>query len=338
MRSGDGGRARAGRIAALIAGFAMAATAARAQWVNEVKIEVRDGYRYITSNGIPDHEPGQFPNAGNPNTISPQRYAFRVPEKPTAAEGGTGSAGWGQDGSGGGLVTSGPGRMPGGRPAPPPLFGVAINGVPFDPGTAEFWNNDPMSGWHFDALSGRIDLGVDENNGHVQPNGAYHYHGLPTGLIRRVARDNTMTLVGYAADGFPIYAQMGYVDPGDLKSGIRAMHSSYQLREGKRPSADGGPGGVYDGTFVEDFIYVGGSGDLDEFNGRTGVTEEYPGGTYYYVLTREFPFVPRLFRGEADPSFARQGPDGGLWGPGGPRGRLGGPRPRLPDRAVLPPK
>ena len=40
-------------------------------------------------------------------------------------------------------------------------FGVAINGVPFDPGAAEWWNNDPASGWQYEALSGKINLGMD---------------------------------------------------------------------------------------------------------------------------------------------------------------------------------
>jgi hypothetical protein len=32
------------------------------------------------------------------------------------------------------------------------LFGVALNGVGFDPGTAEFWNNDRRGGWNHAAL------------------------------------------------------------------------------------------------------------------------------------------------------------------------------------------
>ncbi|MDB6137930.1 MAG: hypothetical protein JWO94_1002, partial [Verrucomicrobiaceae bacterium] len=39
-------------------------------------------YRIITSNGLPDHSPGIFPRKGNPNTITAQSYAFRVPLKP----------------------------------------------------------------------------------------------------------------------------------------------------------------------------------------------------------------------------------------------------------------
>lgn len=275
---------------------------------NRVTLEERDGVRIIQSNGIPDHPPGAFPNAGNPNTIREQDYTFRMPLAPGAAA----------------KTTA----------VPPHLFGVAVNGVPFDPGTAEFWNRDPMSGWNYDALSGQIDLGLDGNNAHVQPNGAYHYHGVPMGLAKSRARGDDMTLVGYAADGFPLYAVFGYVDPEVPASGIAQLHSSYQIREGQRPGGTEGPGGKYDGTFTQDFIYVAGSGDLDECNGRVGVTPEYPQGTYYYVLTMEYPFIPRLWRGEPDASFQKQRPpiggrDGRRGGPpgGGGGGGLGGRMP-----------
>ena len=39
------------------------------------------------------------------------------------------------------------------------------------------------------------------------------------------------------------------------------------------------------GYYVEDFEYVAGRGDLDEHNGRFGVTPEYPAGTYAYFIT-----------------------------------------------------
>lgn len=238
---------------------------------NEVRIEERDGYRYITANGIPVHTTGEFPNDGNPHTISAQNHTFRVTLAPE--------------------YTGAPTFV---RPA----FGVALNGVPFEPGTAEYWNRDRNSGWNYDALSGKINLGTDENNAHVQPTGSYHYHGLPTGLLSGQA----MTLIGYAADGFPIYGQYGYADPNDASSGIVKPQSSYQLKTGQRPS---GPGGSYDGTFVEDFEYVVGTGDLDECNGRFGVTPEHPEGIYHYYVTEMFPFVPRCVMGTADASFAR---------------------------------
>jgi hypothetical protein len=139
----------------------------------------------------------------------------------------------------------------------------------------------------------------------------YHYHGLPTGLLwdlALAAPDRPMQLLGYAADGFPIYGPNCPGDPTDLKSPARRLRSSYRVRGGPRKD---GPKGRHDGTFVEDFEYDQKRGDLDECNGRVGPTPEFPDGTYYYVLTDEFPFVPRMYRGKPDPSF-RHGPPPGV--------------------------
>jgi hypothetical protein len=265
---------------------------------NRVSITTRDGYRYIDCNGIPDHRTGAFPNRGNPNSIAPQQYSFRMPLKPRESE-----------------------RPQEGRF----LIGVALNGVVFDPGTAEFWRNDRR--WNYDALSGKLNLGLDQNNAHVQPTGAYHYHGLPTGLIQSLGGDkDRMLLIGYAADGFPMYSSRAHKDANDAASPLVAMKSSYRVKSGTRP-ADG-PGGKYDGTFTRDFEYVRGAGDLDECNGRRGVTPDFPEGTYYYVLTEDYPFIPRMLKGEPDASFERMGPPPG--GPGGPPPGRGGPPPRRP--------
>jgi hypothetical protein len=105
---------------------------------------------------------------------------------------------------------------------------------------------------------------------------------------------------------------------------VKQLTSSYRLKKGKRPA---GPGGTYDGTFIQDWEYVAGAGDLDECNGRTGVTPAYPQGTYYYVLTEKFPFIPRAFRGTPDASFDRRGP------PPGRPGRPGGRRPPPPGQS-----
>ncbi len=258
---------------------------------SRVVIAVEGDVRVIECNGVPDHEPGRFPNRGNPNAIREQAYRFRMPVSPRAHERATAV-----------------GRT---------LFGVAVNGVVFDPGTAEWWaagSSRPVrersSGWNYEALGG-LDLGLDGHHAHVQPTGAYHYHGLPTGLIQRLRQERGgagMVLVGYAADGFPIYAERGHEQADDASTPLKKLRPSYQLRKGTRPGGNDGPGGRYDGTFVQDYEYVAGSGDLDECNGRVGVTSEYPGGTYYYVLTEAFPFVPRLFRGTPDASFERGGP------------------------------
>ncbi len=272
---------------------------------SQVTITVKDGVRVITANGLPDHATGAFPNRGNPNSISEQNYTFRMPTEPQVAA----------------QITHLE-HMP---------FGVALNGVVFDPGTAEFWNRDQR--WNYEAMSGKIDLGVDDNHAHVQPNGAYHYHGLPTGLIAKIQKKKTMTQVGWAADGFPIYALYGHDKADSAKSKLRPMRSSYRLKKGTRPEGNDGPGGAYDGTFTADYEYVAGSGDLDECNGRFGVTPEFPKGIFHYFLTEEFPMVPRNFRGTPDVSFQRRGPGGGMGrpgfgGPGGfgpPGGGFGGP-------------
>jgi hypothetical protein len=120
-----------------------------------------------------------------------------------------------------------------------------------------------------------------------------------------------------------MYNPIGYADPKDPKSPLKPLKSSYRVKKGTRPD---GPGGAYDGTFVADYEYAAGSGDLDECNGLSGPTPQYPRGIYHYVLTEQFPFVPRLYRGTPDPSFATHGPPGGGPGPGGP---VGG-RPPLP--------
>ena len=251
---------------------------------SQVSIEILGDDRVITANGIPNHKTGQFPNRGNPNRISIQNHVYRVPAKPEIADRTTPMHG---------------------------EFGVAINGVPFDPGAGEFYAGEP--GWQYEPLSGAIDLGIDMSHAHVQPTGKYHYHGLPTGLIDSVKVDAGAhsPLIGWAADGFPIYAVYGYSDPKDSTSSIQKLRSSYQLKKGNRPGGNA-PGGKYDGTFVADYGYVKDSGDLDECNGRVTVTPEYPDGTYAYFMTEQWPVVPRMYRGTPSDDF-RHGP-----GPGGP--------------------
>ena len=84
------------------------------------------------------------------------------------------------------------------------------------------------------------------------------------------------------------------------------MKSSYQIKAGSRPTGSDSPEGDYDGSFTIDYEYVANSGDLDECGGRFGVTPEFTQGTYYYVLTEDYPFIPRIFKGVPDPSFERR--------------------------------
>ncbi|EPJ54445.1 MAG: hypothetical protein OFPI_06920 [Osedax symbiont Rs2] len=243
-------------------------------------ISIQGNYRVIASDALPDHETGAFPNRNNPNSIKSKNLNYKVPAKPQLSG-----------------KTTQLGMSP---------FGVALNGVPFDPNAAEFWQNNRRSGWQYEALGGGVNLGLDKSSAHVQPDGTYHYHGIPYLLL--VDR-STQQLLGYAADGFPIYSPWGYSNALDSSSPVVELKSSYSIKSGSRPS---GPKGQYDGTFVEDYQYQPGLGQLDSCNGRSGVTAEYPQGTYYYVISGQFPFIPRCFKGTADSSFERKrGPNNG---------------------------
>ncbi len=241
-----------------------------------------DDKRVLEANGIPEHRVGMFPNRGNPHSIAAQHYHFEIPVNPKIAE----------------KIT--PAHDPTNRQGPPNRpFGIAMNGVLFDPGTAEFWMGDRAADWNYDALGGAVGLGLDENHAHVQPNGAYHYHGLSMPFLQQLGlnKGKHSPQVGWAADGFPIYALYGYRNAKDPHSSIVEFKSSFRLKSGMRPGGKKGPGGKYDGAFTRDFEYVKGSGTLDECNGRFCVTPEFPEGTYAYFLTADWPVIPRNFRG-----------------------------------------
>lgn len=274
---------------------------------NEVEIEIEGDDRTIVSNGMPRHKVGRFPNRDNPNEIREQAYELEIPADPEVADRIT--------------FMHGEGRGPRYH-----VFGITLDGVMMEPGTAETWMGRRDSGWNYEALGGAVPLGLDTNYAHVQPDGNYHYHGLPIDLMKRLGyqKGDHSPMIGWAADGFPIYAMYGFRDPEDPASGVAELTSSYRLRKGERPRGDEGPGGSFDGAFVQDYEFVPGSGTLDECNGRYCVTPEFPDGTYAYFLTRNWPVIPRAFRGE--PVQLKE--LGGPGGPGGPGpGRGFGPPP-----------
>ncbi|MEZ4404672.1 MAG: YHYH protein [Kofleriaceae bacterium] len=116
------------------------------------------------------------------------------------------------------------------------------------------------------------------------------------GILTRLGRGQAMTLVGYATDGFRS-TRYGYTDATDATSAVKVMTGSWQ----KKASPDAGRPSVTVfpmGTFTQDYEYVAGSGDLDECNGRTGVTPEFPGGTYHYFITDSYPYIQRCVKGQ----------------------------------------
>src|SRR5260221_3582269 len=188
-------RGRIPGVASLVVGSILfigaspaSAAGVKPPFASDVTITVENDVRIIRSNGIPNHDTGQFPGRGNPNAIAQQKYEFRVPADPKPAEHLT------------------PLRM---QP-----FGVAVNGVVFDPGAAEWWNGNRNSGWQYEPLMmAPLYLGADASHAHVQPNGAYHYHGIPTALVQVLTGGKEkIVIVCWAADGFPIYNNLGHTD------------------------------------------------------------------------------------------------------------------------------
>ena len=225
--------------------------------------------RSLTGNGVPDHTTGAFPNSGNPNTIKAVNVSFTNTLNPAVVN------------------TSGT--------AVAHILGFANNGVKFDPSTAESYQNAGV--WKIEALNqSYFPFGVDTSNAHVQPDGAYHYHGMPEAYITRLGKGQAMTLVGFAVDGFPIYARYGYTTAASAASALKVMAPSYRM---KTSPASGRPstGSVPMGTFTQDYEYVSGLGDLDECNGRTGVTPEFPNGIYHYYITDAYPYIQRCVKG-----------------------------------------
>jgi hypothetical protein len=170
--------------------------------------------------------------------------------------------------------------------------------------------------------------------------GAYHYHAEPIALryllgdhvdmdaatktyhesSAPVARHSP--ILGWLADGYPVYGPYAYSNPTNPASGIRRMVSGYVLRDGgngeddlthtgrrtlpawdarelnrsaQLAEAETGPNvnSLYPlGRYIEDYAYLGDLGnvpgnafDLDEMNGRWCVTPEFPEGTYAYFTT-----------------------------------------------------
>ena len=232
--------------------------------------------RILNGNGIPNHEVGTFPNSNNPNRISAQNVSKSFTLCPS--------------------IIYESGQELGG---PAMVIAYALNSVKFDPATAGRCNDAGEcslargeGNWNIEALGhDTFDFGDDMNHAHVQPNGAYHYHGMPELLIDFLGDNNGMTLIGWASDGFPVYARYGYADPEDSQSQLKVLTTSYRLKshpDENRPNTLtailGGPNAnsninkpIPMGAFTQDYEYVEGLGDLDECNGRFGTTPSiYP--------------------------------------------------------------
>ena len=145
-------------------------------WANTIfTVEVKDGARLVTGNGLPvGHPTGNFPIARNdpaykfdpnPNAISEQSVEFSLPLHPNLA--------------------ATPSCIPMG------MVGVATNGV-------AFFNGLDAAGR--DAVAHEVQ---DSCSGHPERDGQYHYHG--PGSCHTDAQTKTHSLAGFALDGFGIF-------------------------------------------------------------------------------------------------------------------------------------
>lgn len=257
--------------------------------VSEVCFSISGDVRTISANQYPSHAVENFPN-GTPTAIEIIRNFDLTPEKAAS-------------------VTYVYNETGGPTPSNDNFwkFGSAVNGVEFHPMGLKPWEH-PDTGeenWEWQAAvykENQTDL--DAYGAHVTSAGNYHYHGDIVALADVEDGSRHSLIYGFAADGFPIYYKYGYTNENDPSSAIKELKSSYQLKSGSRTgtgvAGEDYPDGTHDGSYIQDFEYVDALGDLDECNGRTGVTPEYPEGTYYYVITADFPVTPNCFVGTPD--------------------------------------
>lgn len=278
---------------------------------------------YIRSTGLGSHVMGPWYFNANHTTLfnsypTNQKVLYRIPRTneisiPTKK------------------ILSGPGAV-----------GIFVDGVAwYNNWDANIWNGtaDTASNtngfWNRDAYVNE-GASFDPNNAHQPASGQYHYHANPPALryllgdhvdfnsTTKIYTESTNTatkhspILGWAADGFPIYGPYGYAVSNDASSGIKRMVSGFVLRDGTHGNQNlttmgrtylpqwavrlyGVASNVLAGPtvstshpldeYMEDNDYLGDLGkkqgvdfDLDEYNGRHCVTPEFPNGTYAYFV------------------------------------------------------
>jgi len=223
---------------------------------------------YVSCTCIPGYDIG--PWAGNPNTPSNQNFCFKITRNPIENTGTKTATALGH-------------------------IGVWTNGVSiFNTKDAFSYNNQGI--WNQDALPNE-GASFDDCLGHPAPNGEYHHHVNPTCLYDDMDSSQHSVIIGYAFDGFPIYGAYAFTNTNGTGA-IKRMESSYSLRNitTRTTLPDGtvltagqyGPAvsSTYPlGKYIEDYEFISGQGDLDEYNGRFCVTPDYPAGIYAYFVT-----------------------------------------------------
>ena len=166
----------------------------KAKWAANVRITYGTTTVRYRSNGLPNHArqaqyavptgPG-VPSAANATAIADpsktQAYDFTIPTTPTRSASVTPT--------GGGTI------------------GVMISGASlFNPYEGDGVTVAVSGNFAVTDASGEDVAFLDSCNGHPSPNGAYHYHALPTCITATVDKANGAShIIGIAFDGYPIY-------------------------------------------------------------------------------------------------------------------------------------
>jgi hypothetical protein len=315
----------------------------------------------ISTSDIPDGTNilyGTFPNSNNANYVVQQDITLNYPYRAGQNTQGTHLSN---------ILESG-------------IIGITLPGIVIY-GPSNDWYVPGTNGtnWHYDASQVLIN-GEDAYSGSPDEAGTYHYRDskfitanawgnfgyFTSNLNGYLSTDNSghSKLIGWAADGYPIYGPFGYANPSNPLSGAVRMTSSYAadnngygrpIKQTVTVSANASstntitvsstfglnPGmrvtnntaglpnsGVWilncglhsavgpdqftqginqiqlntnvsilagtsidfeflPGAFIEDYFYTG-TGTLDRFNGRYGVTPEFPAGTYAYFASQDY--------------------------------------------------
>ncbi len=201
------------------------------------EVDDSSNWVYIRSTGLGSHVMGPwYLDAAHtqafPSYPTNQQVLYRIPRSPAA---GTGTL------NGGGAI------------------GYFVDGVSmFNSWDAFYWNGSAdVSGgagngaaWNRDAY---VNEGVtfDPGNAHQPGSGQYHYHANPPALryllgdhVNYNSATDTYTestnaltqhspILGWVADGWPIYGPYGYSNATNSGSGIRRMISGYVPRNGE---------------------------------------------------------------------------------------------------------
>ena len=271
---------------------------------------------YIRSTGLAIHTMGPWLNGAFPNLPINTKTFWRIPRT-------------------NGLPATKT-LTPGGA------IGYFVDGVAmFDSRDAFYWNGTTEPNgtgyWNREAYVNESAT-FDPGYAHQPQDGSHHYHASPVALRYELGdhvgfnsttkmyseSTNAVTkhspLLGWVADGYPVYGPYGYSVATNVASGIRRMISGYVIRNGQLGTSNltaygrstipqwavrlynvssnilAGPpvNTTYPlSRYMEDNDYLGDLGftqgtntfDLDEYNGRYCVTPEFPGGTYAYFVS-----------------------------------------------------